>query len=195
MFLVLTVFLQDGRGFSPIQSGLTYLPLGLAFALASLFVRRLAPRVQGIVTPLGILGLAVADALLAFAVNRTGQWSVIWAVPLLVLLGGGQGAAYTSIVTLVLSRVRHQHVASASGLLVTTVQLGNLIGVATLGSLFFAVRDESTSDIRAASDTALSVTLAVTAVVALVAFACFTRVKEPTIPEHREAEGLVVLAE
>src|SRR5207249_461509 len=32
MFLVLTVFLQDGHGYTPIQSGLTYVPLGLAFA-------------------------------------------------------------------------------------------------------------------------------------------------------------------
>jgi hypothetical protein len=141
-----------------------------------------------------MLGLAVADALLALAVFRTGHWSVFWTIPLLVLLGGGQGAAYTSIVTLVLSRVRHQHVASASGLLVTTVQLGNLIGVATLGSLFFAVRDESTSAIQEASDHALSVTLAVTSLVALVAVACFMRIGERTIPEYAEAEDLVVLA-
>jgi EmrB/QacA subfamily drug resistance transporter len=195
LFLVLTVYLQDGRGFTPIQSGLTYLPLGMAFALASLFVRRLGPRVQAIATPLGMLGLAVADAVLALAVFRTGHWSVFWTIPLLVLLGGGQGAAYTSIVTLVLSRVRHQHVASASGLLVTTVQLGNLIGVATLGSLFFAVRDESTSAIQEASDHALSVTLAVTSLVALIAVACFMRIDERTIPEYAEAEDLVVLAE
>jgi EmrB/QacA subfamily drug resistance transporter len=192
-FLVMTVYLQDGLGFTPMQSGLTYLPLGLAFALASLLVRRLAPRVQGIVTPLGMVGLAAADGLLALAVSRTGGWSVVWALPLLLLLGAGQGAAYTSIVTLVLSRVRHQHVASASGLLVTTVQLGNLIGVATLGSLFFAVRDESTSPIHAASDHALSVTLAVTALVALVAVACFTRLDERTIPDH--TDGLAVMAE
>jgi EmrB/QacA subfamily drug resistance transporter len=195
MFLVLTVYLQDGRGFTPIESGLTYLPLGMAFALASLFVRRLGPRVQAIATPLGILGLAVADALLALAVHRTGEWSVIWAVPLLIVLGGGQGAAYTSIVTVVLSRVRHRHVASASGLLVTTVQLGNLLGVATLGSLFFALRDGSTKPIESASNTALSVTLAVTAVVALVAAVCFTRLDEPTISDLGNAEELVVLAE
>jgi EmrB/QacA subfamily drug resistance transporter len=194
-FLVLTVYLQDGRGFTPIQSGLTYLPLGLAFALASLFVRRLGPRVQSIATPLGMLGLAVADALLALAVFRTGHWSVFWTIPLLIVLGGGQGAAYTSIVTLVLSRVRHQHVASASGLLVTTVQLGNLIGVATLGSLFFAVRDESTSGIEEASDAALSVTLAVTSLVALVAVGCFLRLDERAIPAHGETEDLVVLTE
>ena len=128
-------------------------------------------------------------------VSRTGTWSIVWAAPLLVLLGGGQGAAYTSIVTLVLARVRPHHVASASGLLVTTVQLGNLIGVATLGSLFFAVRDGSDHPIEEASNTALSVTLGVTALVALVAVACFARIGERTIPEHSEAEGLVVVAE
>jgi MFS family permease len=195
LFLVLTVYLQDGLGFSPIQSGLTYLPLGMAFALASLLVRRLAPRVQGIVTPLGMAGLATADGLLAFAVSRTGHWSAVWAVPLLVLLGAGQGAAYTSIVTLVLSRVRRQHVASASGLLVTTVQLGNLLGVATLGSLFFAVRDGSTEAILPASNHALSTTLAVTAVVAIVAVLCFTRLEERTIPDYADAEELVIAAE
>ena len=195
MFLVLTVYLQDGRGYTPIQSGLTYVPLGLAFALAALFVRRLSPRLQSTITPLGMLGLAAADGLLALMVSRTGTWSILWAAPLLVLLGGGQGAAYTSIVTLVLARVRPHHVASASGLLVTTVQLGNLIGVATLGSLFFAVRDESDHPIEEASNTALSVTLAVTAVVALVAAGCFARIGERTIPEHSEAEGLIVVAE
>ena len=195
MFLVMTVYLQDGLGFTPIQSGLTYLPLGLGFAFASLLVRRLHPRVQSVVTPLGIAGLAVGDGLLALAVHRTGDWSVVWAVPLLVLLGAGQGGAYTSIVTLVLARVRSQHVASASGLLVTTVQLGNLIGVATLGSLFFAVRDESTASLRDASDLAFSVTLAVTTLVALVAVACFMRLDERTIPEHVAADEVVVVAE
>jgi len=195
MFLVLTVFLQDGHGYSPLQSGLTYVPLGLAFAFAALLVRRLSPRRQSTITPLGMLGLAVADGVLALTVSRTGSWSIVWAAPLLVLLGGGQGAAYTSIVTLVLARVRPRHVASASGVLVTTVQLGNLIGVATLGSLFFAVRDESKRTIEEASNLAFSVTLGVTSLVALVAAACFARIGERTIPEQAEADALAVVTE
>ena len=88
---VLTVHLQDGLGFSPIESGLTYLPLGMAFALASLFVRRAGAPRPGHRHTARHVGLAVADALLALAVSRTGEWSAIWAVPLLVLLGGGPG--------------------------------------------------------------------------------------------------------
>jgi len=193
LFLMLTVHLQAGHGFTALHSGLTFLPVGVAFAAVSLLTRRLPARLQGVVTPLGILGLMGAALALAWAVARSG-WSATWGLPLLALTGGGLGAGYTPQVTMVLSRVGLARVASASGLLATTVQLGNLIGIATLGSLFFAVRDGSHLTGAPASDHGFALALVCLAAVAGLGLACFTRLG-PAMAGGDAATGLVAVAE
>jgi hypothetical protein len=58
---------------------------------------------------------------------------------ILLVLGGALGTAYSPVVTHALERVRPADAADASGLLTTSVQLGQVTGVATFGSLFLAL--------------------------------------------------------
>src|SRR6202042_3901305 len=44
VLLTLTIFLQEGLRYSPLRAGLTFAPLGVAFALSSLRGRRLHAR-------------------------------------------------------------------------------------------------------------------------------------------------------
>ncbi len=53
-----------------------------------------------------------------------------------------------------------QHAADASGLLTTTIQLGQAVGVATFGSLYLTLDTERGGAVSAASGHALAITLA-----------------------------------
>jgi len=54
----------------------------------------------------------------------------------LLALGAGLGLAFSPSFTLALGSVAPQDAADASGLLATVTQLGQLVGIATLGTLF-----------------------------------------------------------
>ena len=57
----------------------------------------------------------------------------------LVVTGAALALGFSPLVTHSLVRVPPQHAADASGLLTTTIQLGQAIGVATFGSLFLTL--------------------------------------------------------
>ncbi|HET9968648.1 MAG TPA: MFS transporter, partial [Streptosporangiaceae bacterium] len=67
--------------------------------------------------------------------------SVAWLFPGLVLLGAGQGLCITPLTTTVLSHADPASAGSVSGALSTAQQVGNSIGVAVTGVLFFGAVD------------------------------------------------------
>jgi hypothetical protein len=77
--------------------------------------------------------------------------------------GLGFGYAYSPILTVVLRHVAPVHAPDASGLLTTMVQLGQVVGVATFGTLFLSLVDEAevhpTADAIAATSVALAITV------------------------------------
>ena len=62
-----------------------------------------------------------------------------WLPVLLLALGAALGLGYSPLVTHSLARVPLADAADASGLLTTTLQLGQVIGVAVFGSLFLSL--------------------------------------------------------
>src|SRR5262249_8440921 len=70
------------------------------------------------------------------AAGGADSW-VIELVPGLVLAGVGMGLCITPLVATVLSKVPPQFAGAASGTLSTVQQLGNALGVAIAGVLFF----------------------------------------------------------
>jgi hypothetical protein len=57
----------------------------------------------------------------------------------LILTGLGMGSAFSPLMTLALSQVAPADAANASGILTTTLQLAQAVGVATLGSLYLSL--------------------------------------------------------
>ena len=132
-FLLLALYLQDGRGLSALQSGLVFLPLGAGYFVASAQSGRLAGRLGRQVLTLGSLMVSAGYLLLAVAVHDgTG-----WLVPGLVIAGAGMGFAMTPLPAIVLSRVKPDHAATAAGVLSTAQQAGGAIGVAVIGIVFY----------------------------------------------------------
>jgi EmrB/QacA subfamily drug resistance transporter len=138
--LVLTLFLQLGLGFTPLHAGLTFLPFSLGILVSSGAAARLAPRFGRGVTMAGALVIAAGVAGLIATVNHYGAAVTTWElVPGLVAAGLGLGAVIAPLADIVLDRVPKQDAGSASGVFNTGLQLGNSIGIAVIGVIFFAM--------------------------------------------------------
>jgi MFS family permease len=101
---------------------------------------RLAPRFGRGVTMAGALIIAAGMTGLIAAVHHYGAGVTTWElVPGLVAAGLGLGAVIAPLADIVLDRVPHQDAGSASGVFNTGLQLGNSIGIAVIGVIFFAL--------------------------------------------------------
>jgi MFS family permease len=137
-FLVLALYLQQGRGLSALDSGLVFTILAVAYLLASLRAPVLTERYGRRVLAAGALTLAVGHGLLALAVGEIGVGGdVVALVPGLILVGAGMGLGITPLATLIMSGMKPEHAGSTSGVLATAQNVGNAIGVAVIGVLFF----------------------------------------------------------
>ncbi|KZM73896.1 hypothetical protein [Nocardia terpenica] len=65
--------------------------------------------------------------------------SALWLVPGLIIDGAGLGLAVAPLTTTVLARMTPQHAGAASGVLATGLQVGNALGVAVIGVVFYGL--------------------------------------------------------
>ena len=138
-FLVLALYLQQGRGLSPLEAGDVFTILAGAYLVTSLRAPALAPRLGRDLVAMGALVLAAGDVLLMMSVSDIGTGGPILAlVPGLVLVGAGMGLCITPLVSIVLGSVDPRRAGAASGTLSTVQQVGNSLGVAITGLAFFA---------------------------------------------------------
>jgi EmrB/QacA subfamily drug resistance transporter len=168
-FLPSALTLQGGRGLSPIESGLTMLPLALAFLAVSLAAAPLARRLGGrrsIVLGGAIMsigfGLQALTAVLAYD-----DLGPLWLAVPMAVTGVGQGLVVVRLVNVVLSAIPAAVAGAASGVLTTTIQLSLATGAAVIGSTFAAIA----ADVgwRAATVTALAIEATLAAVTAVAA--------------------------
>jgi len=132
------VHLQAGLGDSALRAGLTFAPGAVAFGLCGYFWRRLPaawhPWLTAGGTAVGALGYLAVAVLL-----RDGGAGGAWLQLLFVVTFGSLAAAFSPLVTQSLVRVPLDEAADASGLLTTTIQLGQAVGVAVFGSVFLTL--------------------------------------------------------
>ncbi|MEY9937875.1 MFS transporter [Streptacidiphilus sp. MAP5-3] len=136
----LAVYLQTGLGFSPLKSALVYTPSAVGFFAASLVAPRLVPmlgrHVLGAGYVLAALGLFGTAATAAVAGSSLTVWSL---APTMLLTGIGQGFGMSPLVGTILSGVPPQDAGGASGIVTTSMQTANVLGVALFGLLFFSL--------------------------------------------------------
>ena len=138
--LVLTLFLQLGLGFTPLHAGLTFLPFSAGVLVSSGAAARLAPRFGRGVTMAGALIIAAGMAGLIVIVHHYGPAVTTWQMtPGLVAAGLGLGAVLAPLADILRADVPRQHAGSASGVFNTGLQLGNSIGIAAIGVVFFGL--------------------------------------------------------
>lgn len=139
MYFVLALYLQQGRGLSALESGLVFTSIAVPYLAASLISPKLGMRFGRRILVAGGIALlagyaALIDALLA------GTDAPLWLlVPGLAFLGIGQGLCIPPSTSLVLSHAEPAHAGAVSGAMSTIQQVGNCVGVAVIGVLFFGV--------------------------------------------------------
>ena len=139
-YLLLALFLQQGRGLGALESGGVFAVLAAGYLLTSLRAPALTVRFGRRVIATGALCGAVGDLLLVLAVGHWGVGGPLAALfPGLFLLGAGQGLCITPLTTTVLSHADARTAGSISGALSTAQQVGNAIGVAVSGVIFFGL--------------------------------------------------------
>ena len=137
-FLVLAVYLQEGCGLSALDSGLVFTGLAAGYLVASFGAELLAPRFGRQVLAAGGVIRATALAGLALTVAAIGTGgSPLLLVPALTLDGIGMGLLTAPLVATVVGGMDPRHAGAASGVLSTANQVGNTIGVAAIGAIFY----------------------------------------------------------
>jgi EmrB/QacA subfamily drug resistance transporter len=138
LFLVLALYLQLGRGLGPLQSGLVVSIMAGAYLVASLRAPALSARYGRSLTAAGALILAAGHGVLLLAIAAVGVGgSVLWLAPGLLLIGSGMGLCLTALNTSVLAHATPDTAGAISGAMSTTQQVGNALGVAVTGVIFF----------------------------------------------------------
>ncbi|UUE56126.1 MFS transporter [Pectobacterium aroidearum] len=136
-FLCFALLVQTGLGLDPFLAGSIFAPCSVGFVLASLAAPRLVARWGTVAIVVGALVYAVSIGLLIMQVQLAGADLVaVRLIPVLVVVGAGQGFIMTPLLNLVLGFVDEAQAGMASGVISTVQQVGAALGVAVVGILF-----------------------------------------------------------
>jgi MFS family permease len=138
MYLIITLFLQVGHGFSAGDAGLWNIPIALGSAIGgTLSGAFLAEKLGRAVFQLGVVLQAIGAGLLWFAVTAFAEFNVWQLVPGMGLAGLGTGLVIAALFDKILSSVDDELVGSASGVLSAIQSIASSLGVAVFGTIFF----------------------------------------------------------
>jgi EmrB/QacA subfamily drug resistance transporter len=138
VFFFLTLFVQDVWGYSPLRTGLAFLPLTVAVLVTSIASTRLVSRTGH--RPLLLAGTAITGAGLYWMSRLTEHGTYLGGLlgPILVT-GAGLGLLFVPMSLVALSDVAEADSGVASSLLNATRQVGGSIGLAVLGTVAWTV--------------------------------------------------------
>jgi EmrB/QacA subfamily drug resistance transporter len=160
IFLFVTYYLQASLGFSPIQTGLSFLPMIAMLVLAAqlgtnIFVPRFGPKIM---VPLGMVIAAVAMIMLtrldldsSYAAN---------VLPALMLMGFGMGTIMPASMQTATLGVDREFAGVASAMVNTSQQVGGSIGVALLNTLAATAATDYLASHAASADAAANAAIA-----------------------------------
>jgi len=135
IFLFLTYYLQEVKGYSPVTSGLAFLPMIGCILLSSnvssiVTLPRLGPRV--LITTGMLLGTGAMTYLTQLTVTSSYAGGVL---PALLVLGLGFGMIFAPAINTATAGVPRQDSGVASALVNTMQQVGGSIGTALLSTI------------------------------------------------------------
>ena len=137
-FVVLALYLQNGRGLGPLASGAVFTLVAVPYMAGTGNQRRLAARLGRATVPVGASTFAVGHlALLAVVLHQGVGGPLMALAPGLALSGFGMGVTLTALIDAAMAGVEPTSAGAVSGMLSTVQQVGNALGVAVVGMVFF----------------------------------------------------------
>jgi len=139
LFFIITLYLQIGLHYSPLLAGLSTVPFAIGGAVTANLAGRSALRFGRPMVAAGLVLVGLGLLAIRFAVQHEPSGNTGWATALpLFLAGVGGGLVISPNQTFTLSEVPERRAGSAGGLLQTAQRVGSAIGIAAVGSVFFA---------------------------------------------------------
>ncbi len=139
IFLVGTLYLQLGLGFSPLQAGLVQTPFALVGGVSAALSGRLVHRFQRWTIVVGIIVMSAGVIAVDVTVGSIdGTAAGLAMAAWLAVAGLGNGAVISPNQALTLNEVPVSMGSTAGGVLQTTQRIGAAVGIAIISSVFFA---------------------------------------------------------
>ncbi len=130
---LLPIYLQDSLGYSPLQAGMVFLPVGILQGLMAPLAGQFADRVNAkIPAVLGLLLMAYSFFQYSTLSYLSESRDIM--IPL-YLRGIAMGLLFAPITTIAIMEIPNRKMAQASGLINVIRQIGGSFGVATFGTL------------------------------------------------------------
>jgi MFS family permease len=133
-FFLNSLYMQRVLEASALETGLAFLPIAAAIALAAHVASHLLRRVGSRVTAGGGLALAAAGATVLALVPDDATY-VTDLLPGFVVLGAGVGLTFVAVSVTAMADVGHDDAGIASGLMATAHEIGAASGVALLAAI------------------------------------------------------------
>jgi EmrB/QacA subfamily drug resistance transporter len=134
MFLMLTLYMQQVLGYTPLRTGISYLAVAGTAIIWSAVAAQLVTRIG--VKPVLVTGMAfLAAGLLFFTQVSVGGSYASDLLPGFLLIAVGMGFSFVPISIAALAGVRPAEAGLASGLINTSQQIGGALGIAALSAV------------------------------------------------------------
>ncbi len=157
VFLFLTYFMQQNLGYSPVQTGVGFLPMTIMIVLTATTVQTKVLARTG-ARPLVVAGMALGGvAMIIFAQLTPDASYASHILPGLLLTGVGMGCVFAPAFSTATLGVKSSDAGIASAMVNTSQQVGGSVGTALLSTIFasaaasFASAHAKTSGLVAAS--------------------------------------------
>jgi EmrB/QacA subfamily drug resistance transporter len=172
-FIYIMVYLQQVRGYSPIEAGLFLVPGTMCNLFCAAATAQLGRKVQPVVLIAGGLGLVAVGMLIsAFTITADASWLQLQVGLVVAMIGTG---LFNPAVSEAALDVPEHQAGLATGIHDTARQTGIAVGIAALGTLI------SSTDYVGSLQTLFLVGGAIGAVGALAALWCFRGPRRPAV--------------
>jgi EmrB/QacA subfamily drug resistance transporter len=152
MFLYIVLYMQNVLGYTPLETGVRFLPVSLLSFLAAPIAGKLAERFPIRLFLAGGLGLVGLGLVLMSGVEPNDDWTTL--LPGFIVGGIGIGLINPPLATAVIGVVDPRQSGAASGINSTFRQVGTAVGIAGLGALLQSKLTHSLDARGLASDAA-----------------------------------------
>lgn len=133
---VLTLYLQELRGWSPLEVGLTFAIMGADLLLAPLLAPRLVQRLGSAVVM--TLGVAAGLGSYLLVLRLTDDWAYLDLLPSLLLVAVAFALVYGPLTDAATEGIREDEHGVAGGVVYTAFQFGGALGLALVTAVLVA---------------------------------------------------------
>ena len=159
IFLVTTLYLQNGLHYSALQAGLTQMPFAIGSAVSAWVGGRLVQRFGRLLVVIGLVAVLIGLVSIDLLVPHFSGLVGLKLAPSFLIAGIGGGLVISPNVTLTLAEVNPAQAGSGGGMLQTAQRVGSSIGVALVLAQFFTQLTSTHGDFGKALSISLRTTV------------------------------------